>query len=116
MKAAFITRTGPPDVLEIGDLPQPQAGEGELLVRIKSSAVNPIDTYIRSGAVAMPLTFPFIPGCDFAGEVVACGPGVKRFAVGDRVWGSNQGLLGRQGTLAEFASIHEQWAYPIPPW
>jgi NADPH2:quinone reductase len=114
MKAAFITRTGPPDVLEYGDLPQPQPGEGELLVRIKASAVNPIDTYIRSGAVAMPLTFPFIPGCDFAGEVVACGPGVKRFAVGDRVWGSNQGLLGRQGTLAEFASIHEQWAYPIP--
>ena len=77
-------------------------------------SVNPIDTYIRSGAVAMELPKPFILGCDLAGVVDAVGPEVKRLKAGDRVWGSNQGLLGRQGTFAQFAAVEEQWLYPIP--
>jgi NADPH2:quinone reductase len=76
--------------------------------------VNPIDTYVRSGAVAMPLAFPFVVGCDLAGEVVATGPATTRFRVGDLVWGSNQGLLGRQGTCAELAAVDERWLYPLP--
>jgi NADPH2:quinone reductase len=64
--------------------------------------------------VKMPLPQPFIPGCDLAGTVTALGPGVKSVKVGDRVWGSNQGLLGRQGTFAEFAAVHEDWLYPTP--
>jgi NADPH2:quinone reductase len=73
-----------------------------------------VDTSIRAGLVAMPLPKPFIIGCDLAGAVAAVGPSVKRFKVGDRVWGSNQGLLGRQGTFAEFAAVHEDWLYPTP--
>jgi NADPH2:quinone reductase len=114
MKAAFIETTGLPDVIRYGDLPQPVPKEGEVLVQVAEVAVNPVDTYIRSGAVAMPIPKPFIIGCDLAGTVTAVGPNAKRFKPGDRVWGSNQGLLGRQGTFAEFAAVHEDWLYPTP--
>lgn len=114
MKAAFLDQPGPPEVIRVGELATPAPGPGEVLVRVAAAAVNPIDTYIRSGMVAMTLPKPFIPGCDLAGTVEAVGAGVKRFHVGDRVWGSNQGLLGRQGTFAEFAAVGEQWLYPTP--
>jgi len=115
MKAAFLEQTGGPEVIQYGDLPRPTPQQGEVLVRVAAIAVNPIDTYIRSGAVKMPLPKPFIPGCDLAGRVEAVGPGVKRYKPGDRVWGSNQGLLGRQGTFAEYACVQEEWLYPTPP-
>jgi NADPH2:quinone reductase len=114
MKAAFYENPGPPEVLRIGELPTPQPKAGEVLVRIKASALNPIDTYIRSGTVTMPQPKPTIPGCDLAGIVEKVGTGVGRLKAGDRVWASNQGLLGRQGTLAEFASVAEEWLYPTP--
>ena len=114
MKAAYITETGAPSVITYGDLPQPQPSAGEVLVRVRAVAVNPIDTYLRAGAIAMPLSFPFIIGCDLAGTVTAVGTGTTRFQVGDRVWGSNQSLFGRRGTFAELAAVHEQWLYPTP--
>jgi NADPH2:quinone reductase len=115
MKAAYYESTGAPEVIQYGDLPTPVPKEGEVLVRVAAAALNPIDTYIRAGVVAMPLPKPFIPGCDLAGTVSAVGPGVKSLKVGDRVWGSNQGLLGRQGTFAEYACVLEDWLYPTPP-
>src|SRR6476646_4560050 len=115
MKAAFIETTGSPDVIRCGDLPTPAPGEGEALVRVKAAALNPIDLYIRAGTVAMPIPKPFISGCDLAGVVEAVGPKATRFKPGDRVWGSNQGLLGRQGTSAEYACVEESWLYPTPP-
>lgn len=114
MRAAFIEQTGLPEVLHVGELPTPSPGPGQALVRLNFSAVNPIDTYLRSGAVAMKLPMPFIPGCDLAGTITALGPGTQRFNVGQRVWASNQGLLGRQGTLAEFAVVDEDWLHVTP--
>src|SRR6516165_10547965 len=114
MKAAFYDTTGGPEVIQYGEHPRPTPQQGEVLVRVGAAALNPIDTYIRAGAVQMPLPKPFIPGCDLAGTVEAVGPGVRRFRPGDRVWGSNQGLLGRQGTFAEYASVAEEWLYPTP--
>ena len=114
MKAAFIERTGPAHEIRYGDLPDPAPGPREALVRVRACAVNPIDTYIRGGTVAMPLTFPFIVGCDLAGEVVAVGSSVDGLRPGMRVWGSNQGVLGRQGTFAELAAVDERWLYPTP--
>ena len=114
MKAAFIEQTGPPEVITHGDLPDPVAGPRQALVRVRACAVNPIDTYVRAGTVAMPLPVPFVVGCDLAGEVVAVGTEVDRLRPGMRVWGSNQGLLGRQGTFAELAAIDERWLYPTP--
>lgn len=114
MKAAYLNNTGAPDVLQFGDLPTPAPQAGEILIRVAAAALNPIDTYIRAGMVAMKLPMPFITGSDVAGTVEAVGVGVKRFKVGERVWGSNQGLLGRQGTCAEYVCASEDWFYPTP--
>ena len=114
MKAAYIETTGAPDVIRYGDLPRPEPGAGEVLVRVRAVAVNPIDLYIRAGTAPMNLPKPFVLGCDLAGTVEAAGPGAKRFKPGDRVWGSNQGLLGRQGTFAEYAAVPEDYLYPTP--
>jgi NADPH2:quinone reductase len=114
MKAAYINEPGPPENITIGELPTPTPTGAQVLVRVTAAAVNPIDTYIRSGIVKMDLPMPFILGCDLAGVVEAAGPAAKHFKPGDRVWGSNQGLLGRQGTFAQYAAVDECWLYPIP--
>ena len=77
VKAAYIEKTGSPDVIQYGDLPQPVPQTGEVLVRVGAVAVNPIDLYIRAGIVAMPLPKPFIVGCDLAGTVEPLGPGAQ---------------------------------------
>src|SRR5262249_50834684 len=114
MKAAYLDSIGAPEVIKYGDLPTPTPKEGEVLVRVGAASLNPIDLYIRAGVVAMPLPKPYVPGCDLAGTVTAVGPDVHGFKIGDRVWGSNQGLLGRQGTIAEYACVDEEWLYPTP--
>lgn len=114
MKAAYIEETGPPEVIQYGELPDPSPHGLQVLVRVKAVAVNPIDTYVRSGMVPMKLPMPFVVGCDLAGVVEAVGPDVTRFHEGNRVWGSNQGLLGRQGTFSELVAVDEDWLYEIP--
>jgi NADPH:quinone reductase len=115
MKAAYILQPGPPESILYGDLPAPRPTGSEVLVRITAVALNPIDTYVRSGAVAMKLPRPFIVGCDLAGVVEEAGPEVQSLRPGQRVWGSNQGLLGRQGTFAEHAAVEERWLHRTPP-
>ncbi len=114
MKAAYINEPGPPEDIIVGELPTPRPVGNQVLVKIAAAALNPVDTYIRSGVISMPLPRPFIVGCDLAGTVTAAGPQAARFRIGDRVWGSNQGLLGRQGTFAEYAAVDECWLYPTP--
>jgi NADPH2:quinone reductase len=114
MKAAYITTTGPPENIIVGDLPTPEPAAGQALVRVKAAALNPVDTYIRAGTIPMNIPLPFIVGCDLAGVVEKLGPGTKRFKVGDRVWCSCQGLLGRQGTFAEYAAVDEDLLYATP--
>lgn len=114
MKAAYIEQPGPPANIIYGDLPRPELKGAEVLVKTTAVAVNPVDTYIRSGTIAMDLPKPFIVGCDLAGVVQELGPDATRFKVGDRVWGTNQGLLGRQGTSAEYCAVDQCWLYPTP--
>jgi NADPH2:quinone reductase len=114
MKAAYFDATGTPDVIRHGELPTPAPRGSEVRVKVLAASINPIDVYIRAGAVNMPRPTPSITGTDLAGVVDAVGPAAARFKVGDRVWGSNQGLLGRQGTCAEYACVEEQWLYPTP--
>ncbi|MCA9168510.1 MAG: NADPH:quinone reductase [Planctomycetales bacterium] len=114
MKAAYIEQTGGPEAIQFGDLPDPQPTGSQVLVKVAAVSVNPIDTYIRNGANYWELPKPYIIGSDLAGEVIAVGPEAKRYRAGDRVWGSNQGLLGRQGTFAEQCAVDECWLYPTP--
>jgi len=114
MKAAYIEETGPPESIIYGDLPKPKPNGAQVLVKVEAVAVNPVDTYIRGGMYKMDLPDPYVLGSDLAGVVEAVGPDVTRYKKGDRVWGSNQGVLGRQGTFAEYAAVDECWLYTTP--
>jgi NADPH2:quinone reductase len=115
MKAAFIERPGPPESIRYGEVAMPVIRhDRQVLVKVTAVTVNPIDTYIRSGAYPIALPRPFIIGRDLVGVVDAVGAGVTRFAPGQRVWSNNQGYGGRQGTFAEFVSVDEELLYPLP--
>ena len=89
MKAVVLHEYGGPSKLKYEDFPDPQAGKGEVLVRVAAAGLNPIDWKLRSGVMKefMPLQFPVILGYDFSGVVREVGEGVTKFAVGDRVFG-----------------------------
>ncbi|MFO1066532.1 MAG: NADPH:quinone reductase [Pirellulales bacterium] len=114
MKAAFINNTGSPDVIQYGDIPDPIVGPEDVLIRTGAVSVNPIDTYIRNGANYWELPKPFVIGCDVAGTIASVGSHVTRFSPGQRVWCTNQGLMGRQGTFAELCAVDQKWIYPTP--
>lgn len=114
MKAAYINQVGPASNIIYGDLEMPTPGPNQVLVKMGAVAINPIDTYLRNGANYWELPQPFIIGCDLAGTVEQVGANVQAFKPGDRVWGSNQGLLGRQGTFAEYCAVDQEWLYPTP--
>jgi NADPH:quinone reductase len=114
MKAAFITKPGPPEALTYGDTPTPETGPNQVLVKVGAVSVNPIDTYVRSGMVSMDLPTPYIVGSDLAGTVEAVGKEVAEFLPGDRVWAANQGRCGGQGTFAEYASVDASWLHRTP--
>lgn len=109
MKAIRVHETGAPEVMRLEEIPNPQPKEGQVLVRVRSVGVNPVETYIRSGRYTLP-PFPFTPGTDAAGVVEAVGPGVTRVAVGDRVYTS--GTL--TGAYAELTLCQESKVHPLP--
>ena len=114
MKAAFITECGPAQNIQYGEIDKPSVTGSQVLVKVGAVSLNPVDTYIRNGANYWELPNPFVVGCDLAGTVEAIGDEVTRFKVGDRVWGTNQGLIGRQGTFAEYCSVDQEWLYGTP--
>ena len=114
MRAAYIERTGPAQAIRAGALPVPAIHWGEVLVRVEASAVNPVDTFIRSGAYPTAMSFPFIIGRDLVGEVARVGAGVADFAAGQRVWCNSLGHDGRQGAFAEYAVVAQERLYPLP--
>jgi NADPH2:quinone reductase len=87
VKALLCTRPGKPDDLTVGDLPEPEAGPGEAVVRIESAALNFFDLLIIAGKYQYKPAYPFSPGAEFAGTVESLGTGVTGFAVDDRVIG-----------------------------
>jgi NADPH:quinone reductase len=97
MKAIRIHSLGGPEVLKLEEVPDPQPGEGQAVVRVEAAGVNFVDVYFRTGLYKMP-ALPFTPGQEAAGTVAAVGPGVTEVAVGDRV-----AYTGVQGTYAELA-------------
>ncbi len=110
MKAISITEFGGPEVLSLEEIDTPTADAGQLLVRVKSAGVNPVDTYIRSGIHAVKPKLPYTPGKDGAGVIEAVGGGVTKFNVGDRVYIADS----LTGTYAEFALCREDQLGSLP--
>ena len=112
MKALTIRRYKAP--MEVTELPRPEPGPGELLVRVRAAGVNPIDYKIRDGAVKLllPFSFPLVLGTDLAGDVEAIGPGVTRFKLGDAVYAHLD--HDRIGAFAEYALVRESAAASKP--
>jgi len=114
MKAAYIEKTGAPDVIVYGDLPDPQITETQCLVRVGAVDVNPIDVYVRAGMIPTPSKLPLVLGRDLAGTVEKVGAKVTRFRPGQRVWATSQGAGGRPGTFSERAAVDEAWLNLTP--
>ncbi len=87
MKAIICSQYGTADDLELRDLPEPQAGDGEVVVKVAAAALNFFDTLLIAGKYQIKPDFPFSPAAEFAGTVHAIGPGVTGFKTGDRVMG-----------------------------
>jgi NADPH:quinone reductase-like Zn-dependent oxidoreductase len=102
MKAAYIDRFGGPEVLQYGDLPDPVAGAGQVVVDVVAASVNGADWRVRSGQYGQ-ATFPLVLGRDFSGTVAALGEGVGDFKIGDAVFGVLE--AGREGAYAEKLAI-----------
>jgi len=101
MKAAIVTRSGPPDVLVIEEVPQPKPGAHEVLVRVAAAGVGPWDALIREGKSEVTPPPPLTPGSDLSGIIEAVGSGVTDWKVGDEVYGVTNPQF--CGAYAEFA-------------
>ena len=99
MKAAYFERHGGPEVIRYGDLPDPVAGPGEIVVDIHAASVNGADWKVLAGRYSQLDDFPYVLGRDFSGTVAALGGGVDEFAPGDAVFGVCD--VGQEGTYAE---------------
>jgi NADPH:quinone reductase len=102
MKAMVINRHGGPEVFEAATLPDPQAGPGQVRIRVRASSVNPLEVKIRSGLVRSGPEFPAILNGDVAGIVDQVGAGVEGLRPGDPVVGCAGGVRGHPGALADF--------------
>jgi NADPH:quinone reductase-like Zn-dependent oxidoreductase len=105
MRVVEYSRFGDESVLDVCERPTPSAGPGELLVRVRAAALNPKDVFTRSGRMRTfsGTRFPKRVGYDWAGEVVALGPGVTGFTPGQAVYGMIQRWAG--GAVAEYAAV-----------
>lgn len=110
MKAIRVKEFGGPELLRLEEVPDPKAGPGQVVVRIKAAGVNPVDTYIRAGTYPRKPQLPYTPGADGAGVIEQLGEGVTRFKVGDRVYVGG----GFTGTYAELALFDEWSVWPLP--
>jgi NADPH:quinone reductase-like Zn-dependent oxidoreductase len=103
MKAVFIERHGGPEELKFGDLPDPVAKAGEVVVDIHAASVNGADWKVRAGQSYPQANFPYVLGRDFSGTVSATGPDVRDLAVGDAVFAVCD--VGQEGAYAEKIAI-----------
>lgn len=109
MRAVEITEPGGPDVLKITERPIPEAGNGQIVIKVAYAGVNRPDALQRAGAYAPPPGASDLPGLEASGEVVAVGPGVSEFAVGDQVCGLLPG-----GGYAEYVATPAAHCLPVP--
>lgn len=116
MRAMAIDRFGGPEVLREAELPRPQPGSGELLVRVSHVGVNPADWKTREGWLApfFQYRFPFVLGFDLAGTVVQAGAGADPALVGRRVVAYSRQGRGEWGSYAEYAVVWAEAAVELP--
>lgn len=114
MKAMQYEGYGGPDKLRCADVPRPEPGAAQLLVRVAAASVNPVDWKLHDGTYrwVLPMRFPSTPGFDLAGEVVAVGANVRRFKPGERVYAMSDIRPGRAS--AEYVVIGEAAAARPP--
>ena len=109
MRQVTLPAYGGPEVLTMATASEPEAGPGELLVRVRAVGVNRADCLQRAGTYPMPPGLGNVPGLEVAGEVASTGTGADAFKVGDRVFG-----LVAQGGYAEYAVVDAGLAVPMP--
>lgn len=116
MRAAWYEQTGPAvEVLQVGDVPCPEPGPGEVRVRIHASGINPSDVKKRMGQMPAPADFPrIIPHSDGAGIIVAVGSSVSEARIGERVWLWNAQWKRPSGTAAGMCVVPSDQAVPLP--
>jgi NADPH2:quinone reductase len=110
MRAIRVSTHGGPEVLKLEEVPKPSPGPDQVLVKIHMIGVNPVDTYIRSGAYTTK-TLPYTPGFDASGVIESVGAQVTQFKAGDRVYTSST----VSGAYAEYAVCHPGTVHPLPP-
>ncbi|HEU4596153.1 MAG TPA: NADPH:quinone reductase [Pyrinomonadaceae bacterium] len=110
MKAIRVDEFGGPEVLRLEEVAEPQPLAGQVSVRVRAVGVNPVDTYIRSGAHAVKPQTPFTPGLDAAGTIEAVGEGVRSVGVGERVYVAGS----VSGTYAELCVCEERQVHRLP--
>jgi NADPH2:quinone reductase len=110
MRAIRVREFGGPELLRLEEVPDPQPGPSQVVVRIKAAGVNPVDTYIRAGIYPRKPPLPYTPGADGAGIVESVGEGVARVKPGERVYVGG----GFTGTYAELALFDELSVWPLP--
>ncbi|HOB72980.1 MAG TPA: NADPH:quinone reductase [Phycisphaerae bacterium] len=110
MKAIRVHEFGDPEVMRIEEMPDPQPGPGQVVVRLHAIGVNPVETYIRSGRYARTPSLPYTPGTDAAGVIEAVGEGVHGIEIGDRVYTAGSVT----GTYAERALCERSQVFPLP--
>ena len=110
MKAIRVSEYGGPSVLKIEEVPAPQAGPGQVLVRAHAVGINPVDTYLRSNTDNRGPKLPYTPGADAAGVVEAVGTGVTAVKPGDRVYVGGTVT----GSYAELCLCEQAQVHPLP--
>lgn len=115
MRAIQMDAFGEPDVLQFREVPMPEAGPGEVRIRLHYAGVNPAEAYIRTGAYAFfKPDMPYIPGFDGAGVVDSVGAGVTRLKQGDRVFLASLLAAKKTGTYAEYTVCSADAAQLLP--
>jgi NADPH2:quinone reductase len=117
MRAVAVTALGGPEVLKVVELPDPVAGPGQVVVRVRAASVQPADVGARTGHLpGDPLKPPYQPGWDIAGDVVEVGDQVGDVRVGDRVAGMIPWFLtrGEPGGYAQLVAVDAEWLVPVP--
>ena len=114
MKAIQIGHTGGSQVLNYVDVPTPEPGPGEVLVKADAIGVNYFDTMIRTGRYRWMPKLPFVLGNEMSGHIAAIGPGVSTLKIGQPVFIAGYEIGNRGGLYAEYAAVPEQAAVPLP--